>query len=126
MGCYGIGIGRLLASIVEANHDRDGIIWPITVAPYQIHLMHIGKDQDVVRCADELYQRLHQEGYEVLYDDRSGSAGFKFKEADLLGMPVRLTVSQRTLKTDSVEVKLRADKEKEIVGLADLDIQSYL
>ena len=126
MGCYGIGIGRLLASIVEANHDADGIIWPIAVAPYQIHLMHIGKDEDVVKCAGELYQRLHQEGYEVLYDDRGGSAGFKFKEADLLGMPVRLTVSQRTLKTDSVEVKFRGEKEMEIVGLADLDIQSYL
>jgi prolyl-tRNA synthetase len=117
MGSYSIEIPRLLASIVEANHDKDGIVWPPAVAPYQLHLMHIGKDEDVIERADALYQRLQQEGYDVLYDDRSGSAGFKFKEADLLGMPVRITVSQRTLEADSVEVKLRSELERRIVRL---------
>ena len=126
MGCYGIGIGRLLASIVEANHDEDGIIWPPAVAPYQIHLMHIGKGDEVRQRTEELYTTLRAQGYEVLYDDRQESPGVKFKEADLLGMPLRLTVSQRTLENDSVEVKRRTETEKVLVKLDDLDPQLYL
>ncbi|MCZ6680579.1 MAG: His/Gly/Thr/Pro-type tRNA ligase C-terminal domain-containing protein, partial [Candidatus Poribacteria bacterium] len=115
-----------LASIVEANHDADGIIWPLAVAPYHIHLMHIGKGEEVVQQTEALYQQLQTQGYEVLYDDRQEGPGVKFKEADLLGMPVRLTVSQRTLKTDAVEVKLRTEREKELVRLDALDLQHYL
>ena len=126
MGCYGIGLGRLLASIVEANHDTDGIIWPLSVAPYQIHLMHIGKGEEVVRRAEDLYEQLQRRGYEVLYDDGQESPGVKFKKADLLGMPVRLTISQRTLETDSVEVKLRTETERDLVKLDVLDLQPYL
>ena len=126
MGCYGIGLGRLLASIVEANHDEDGIIWPPAVAPYQIHLMHIGKGDEVREQTETLYADLRAQGYEVLYDDRQESPGVKFKEADLLGMPVRLTISQRTLETDSVEVKRRTEQEKHLVKLAELDPQLYL
>ena len=126
MGCYGIGLGRLLASIVEANHDEDGIIWPPAVAPYQIHLMHIGKGDEVREQTEALYANLWAQGYEVLYDDRQESPGVKFKEADLLGMPVRLTISQRTLETNSVEVKRRTEQEKHLVKLEELDPQLYL
>lgn len=126
MGCYGIGLGRLLASIVEANHDEDGIMWPPAVAPYQIHLMHIGKGDEVRQRAEEFYTELRAQGFEVLYDDRQESPGVKFKEADLLGMPLRLTISQRTLETESVEVKRRTEKEKELVKLDELDPQLYL
>ncbi len=126
MGCYGIGLGRLLASIVEANHDEDGIIWPSAVAPYQIHLMHIGKGDEVREQSETLYANLRAQGYEVLYDDRQESPGVKFKEADLLGMPVRFTISQRTLETNSVEVKRRTEQEKHLVRLEELDPQLYL
>ncbi len=126
MGCYGIGLGRLLASIVEANHDEDGIIWPPAVAPYQIHLMHIGKGDEVREQTETLYANLRAQGYEVLYDDRPESPGVKFKEADLLGMPVRFTISQRTLETNSVEVKRRTEQEKHLVRLEELDPQLYL
>ncbi len=126
MGCYGIGLGRLLASIVEANHDEDGIIWPPVVAPYQIHLMHIGKGDEVRQRTESLYADLRADGYEVLYDDRQESPGVKFKEADLLGMPLRLTVSQRTLEADSVEVKRRTEREKNFVKLDELNPQLFL
>ena len=126
MGCYGIGLGRLLASIVETNHDKDGIIWPPTVAPYQIHLMYIGKEDEVRQRTESLYTHLRAQGYEVLYDDRQESPGVKFKEADLLGMPVRFTISQRTLETNSVEVKHRTEQEKDLVKLDELDPQLYL
>ena len=126
MGCYGIGLGRLLASIVETNHDKDGIIWPPTVAPYQIHLMYIGKGGEVRQRTESLYTHLRAQGYEVLYDDRQESPGVKFKEADLLGMPVRFTISQRTLETNSVEVKHRTEQEKDLVKLDELDPQLYL
>ena len=126
MGCYGIGIGRLLASIIEANHDEDGIIWPPAVAPYQIHLMHIGKGDEVRQRTEALYTELRAQGYEVLYDDRQESPGVKFNEADLLGMPLRLTISQRTLETDSVEIKRRTEREKDFVKLDELNPQLYL
>ena len=126
LGCYGIGLGRLLASIVETNHDKDGIIWPPTVAPYQIHLMYIGKGDEVRQRTESLYTHLRAQGYEVLYDDRQESPGVKFKEADLLGMPVRFTISQRTLETNSVEVKHRTEQEKDLVKLDELDPQLYL
>ena len=126
MGCYGIGIGRLLASIVEANHDEDGIIWPPAVTPYQVHLMHIGKGDEVRQRAETLYTDLRAQGYEVLYDDRQESPGVKFKEADLLGIPLRFTISQRTLETDSVEIKRRAEQKKDLVKLDELNPQLYL
>ena len=126
MGCYGIGLGRLLASIVEANHDEDGIIWPPTIAPYQIHLMYIGKGDEVRQRTESLYADLRADGYEVLYDDRQESPGVKFKEADLLGMPLRLTISQRTLEADSAEVKRRTEREKNLVKLDELNPQLFL
>ena len=121
MGCYGIGMGRLMASVVEAHHDEDGIIWPLSVAPYQIYLMNIGKGKDVIEQAEKLYAQLQEQGYEVLFDDRKESPGVKFNDADLLGIPIRLAVSSRTLRENSVEVKLRQEKEKQMVKLDDFN-----
>ena len=87
MGCYGMGVGRLLACVVEENHDEHGIIWPITVAPYQVHLLNLGTSEKVIDTTDKVYTALLQNGIEVLYDDRDESAGVKFNDADLLGMP---------------------------------------
>jgi prolyl-tRNA synthetase len=119
MGCYGIGIGRLLAAVIELNHDEKGIIWPVQVAPYQVYLCALGMDEAAVaEAAEKLYAELSRKGFEVLFDDRTESPGVKFNDADLLGMPVRLTVSRRTLKSSSAEVKLRREKETELVPLA--------
>ena len=118
MGCYGIGIGRLLAAIVEHSHDDKGIIWPITIAPYQIHICTLNPDKDGVESAgDALYEALRSDDIEVLYDDRPASPGVKFNDADLLGIPFRVTVSPRTLAGGNVEVKRRDAKESVLVPL---------
>lgn len=105
MGCYGIGITRLLACVLEQNHDADGIIWPVSVAPYPCHLMTAGKDPAAAAAAAELHGALGEE--RVLYDDRDLSPGVKFKDADLLGMPVRITVSARSLAAGGAELRAR-------------------
>ncbi|MCD6599033.1 MAG: proline--tRNA ligase [Dehalococcoidia bacterium] len=118
MGCYGIGIGRLLAAIIEQSHDDKGIIWPLSVAPYQACLCSLCMDNSVVASASEdVYQKLKREGIEVLYDNRNESAGVKFNDADLLGIPLRLTLSPRTLKKQSIEIKWRAEKEFQLLPL---------
>ncbi len=120
MGCYGIGIGRLMAAVIELNHDDKGIIWPKSVAPYQVYLCPLYMDNaDVIKQADSLYKELTDMGYEVLYDDRTESPGVKFNDADLLGIPVRVTVSPRSLEKASVEVKLRSEKKAELVALGE-------
>jgi prolyl-tRNA synthetase len=120
MGCYGIGTERLLAAVVEANHDEQGIIWPQELAPYQAHLVALGVDRpDVVEAAERLYEELQAAGIAALYDDREESPGVKFNDADLLGMPLRLTVSARTLAQESVELKRRAESQSKLVPLAD-------
>ncbi len=121
MGCYGIGVGRLLAAVIEQNHDEKGIIWPVQIAPYQVHLCALGMDEAAVaEAAEKLYAELSQKGYDVLFDDRNESPGVKFNDADLLGMPVRLTVSRRTLKASSVEVKPRKAKDVELMLLSEV------
>ncbi len=120
MGCYGIGTTRLVGTVVEASHDEDGIIWPKSVAPFLVHMVTLGDDENVMAAAEKLYGELNQAGVEVLFDDRSGSAGKKLKDADLIGIPVRLVVSKRTLENDSVEWKLRTEKEAEMVALSDV------
>ena len=120
MGCYGIGIGRLMAAIIELNHDAKGIIWPMSVAPFQIVLCPLYMDNtEVTKQADNLYQELTCQGYEVLYDDRVESPGVKFNDADLLGIPLRITVSPRSLEKGSVEIKLRNNPQAELVTLGD-------
>lgn len=118
MGSYGIGLGRLLAAIVEQSHDDKGIIWPLSVAPYQVYLCPLLLDNSkVAAAADEVYQALEKEGVEVLFDDRNESPGVKFNDADLLGIPLRLTLSPRTLKSQSIEVKWRAEKDSQLLPL---------
>ena len=111
MGCYGIGIGRLAASVCEARHDDYGPIWPISIAPWQVHLCCMrGDNAEVHAQADRLYEALQKAGIEVLYDDRNVSAGVMFSDADLLGIPVRLVASPRNLKEGCVELSLRGNK----------------
>jgi len=118
MGSYGIGTGRLMATIIEQHHDDKGIVWPPSVAPAQIHLVSLSTDRaEVVESAERLYDRLQAWGHSVLYDDRSESAGVKFNDADLIGAPLRLTVSPRTLKKNSVEAKLRWQEDKSYIPL---------
>jgi prolyl-tRNA synthetase len=121
MGCYGIGLGRLLAAIVEQSHDDKGIVWPLSVAPYQVYLCPLSLDKSaVLTTAEEIYQELQKEGIEVLFDDRDDSPGVKFNDADLLGIPLRLTLSPRTLQSQSVEVKWRTEKEAQLLPLENL------
>jgi prolyl-tRNA synthetase len=124
MGSYGIGLGRLLAAIVEQSHDDKGIIWPLSVAPYQVHLCPLSLDKPAVApTAERLYQELQKEGVEVLFDDRDDSPGIKFNDADLLGIPLRLTLSPRTLQSQSVEAKWRTEKETQLLPLDNLAVQ---
>ena len=124
MGCYGIGLGRLLAAIVEQSHDDKGIIWPLSVAPYQVHLCPLNLEKSaVLPTAETIYQELQKEGVDVLFDDRNDSAGVKFNDADLLGIPLRLTLSPRTLQNHSVEAKWRTEKEAQLLPLDNLAVR---
>ena len=108
MGCYGIGVGRLAASVCEAHHDEYGPIWPMSIAPWQVHICAVRPDSENVReTADTLYETLQSKGVEVLYDDRSVSAGVMFSDADLLGIPLRVIVSPRNLKEGVCEIVSR-------------------
>ncbi|MFA7191030.1 MAG: His/Gly/Thr/Pro-type tRNA ligase C-terminal domain-containing protein, partial [Dehalococcoidales bacterium] len=118
MGCYGIGVGRLLASVIEASHDEKGIIWPFSVAPFEVYLCPLFlEDERVSQTAEMLYNELTDSGIEVLYDDRIESPGVKFNDADLLGIPLRITVSPRTLEKNSVELKWRTEKKADLVSI---------
>ena len=98
MGSYGIGLGRLLACIAEQHHDEHGLCWPVAVAPYPIHLVSLGnRESQVGETANQVYSTLLDNGLEPLFDDRPESAGVKFMDADLIGLPLRLTVSERSL-----------------------------
>jgi prolyl-tRNA synthetase len=109
MGCYGIGIGRTLAAIVEKHHDDKGIIWPENIAPYQIYIARLGVDENVIKAADELYENITAMGVEVLYDDRDARPGEKFADADLLGIPHRVVVSAKTVEQGTFEYKKRTE-----------------
>jgi prolyl-tRNA synthetase len=120
MGCYGIGVDRMLGAIIEANHDERGIVWPPNVAPYAVHLVALNPDRPEIRdAAERLYDELSAAGIDVLYDDREESPGVKFADADLLGMPLRVTVSPRNLEKDSIELKRRSEPDSELVPMAD-------
>ncbi len=120
MGCYGLGIGRTVAAAIEQNHDKDGIIWPRPLAPFEVLLAGLNPDDaEVSRVADELYAELRNKGIEVLYDDRDERPGVKFKDADLIGIPVRLVIGAKSLKDGKVELSLRRDREKLLVTPAE-------
>jgi prolyl-tRNA synthetase len=121
MGCYGIGLDRLLAAAIEVHHDDKGIIWPIPIAPYHIYLCSLRPENpEVAAAAEKLYNDLEAQGLEVLFDDRSESPGVKFNDADLLGIPFRVTVSPRTLEKNSAEIKKRTEKEAQLVPLEEI------
>lgn len=119
MGCYGIGLGRVMGAVVEALADDKGIVWPESIAPFKVHLIALaGKDSSVVtEAAEKLYGEMRNTGVRVLYDDRDLSAGAKFADSDLLGMPYRVVVSEKTLAKDEVEVKLRQTGEVKMMNI---------
>ena len=121
MGSYGIGVGRLLACVAEAHNDEHGLIWPITVAPFQVYLVVLHGNEEK---AERLYADLQAAGVEVVYDDRNERAGVKFNDADLMGIPIRLTVSKRALEAGGVEFKLRRSPERTVIP--EEEIVSYV
>ena len=121
MGCYGIGVGRLAASVCEAHHDEYGPIWPMTIAPWQVHLCCVRPDNEEIKnYSDGLYEQLQNAGIEVLYDDRKVSAGVMFSDADLMGIPVRIIASPRNMKEGCCEVVTRDKSVREKVALEDV------
>ncbi len=122
MGCYGIGVGRLLAAAIEQNHDDRGIVFPAPIAPYQVHLVGLNlTDETVAAAADKLYRELWDNGIETLYDDRPDqAAGVKLNDADLMGLPLRLVVSPRNLRNNAVEVKGRTESDATMVSLEEV------
>ncbi len=123
MGCYGLGPSRTMGAIVECCHDKNGIIWPISIAPYQIHLIGLDlHDEKIKSQAEDLYQKLLDKSIEVLYDDRLDvTAGTKFADADLIGIPKRLVISKRSLEKGGIESKNRNEEKSEILSLNSLD-----
>lgn len=117
MGCYGIGIGRTMAAIVEAHHDDKGIIWPKSIAPALVYIARLSDSSAVVAAADELYHKLNQADIETLYDDRDVRAGEKFADADLLGIPYRIVVSEKTVAARQYELKSRTEKDVHVVDI---------
>ncbi len=119
MGCYGIGVNRILAAAIESHHDENGIIWPAAIAPYQVTILPLSVTDDKVRStAEKLYADLQVAGIDVLLDDRDARPGVKFKDADLLGFPVRITVGQKTLAEGKVEIKPRREQQVQLVEVA--------
>ena len=121
MGCYGIGINRILASAIEISHDADGIIWPISVAPFEVLVTSVNQDDEqVARIAENIYTQLLEKGVDVLLDDRVLRAGVKFKDADLIGVPIRVTVGKRGVAEGNVELKLRSESQSTKVGIEEV------
>ncbi len=117
MGSYGIGLGRLMAAVVEAHHDEAGLNWPANIAPFQVHLLRIGEEEEVLRESQRLYDVLRKQGIEVLFDDRNEiRGGEKMVEADLLGIPNRVVVSGRTVEQGAVELKKRSEGESNFIS----------
>ena len=135
MGCYGLGLGRLMGAIIEIHHDKDGIIWPEQVAPFDIHLIALGSNKKVhpvksrkagspkatfnrvKNQAEKIYKDLKNKGFEILYDDRDETAGIKFVESDLIGIPLRIIVSEKTLQKQSIEIKKRNERRVKLVKI---------
>ena len=118
MGCYGIGVSRTMAAAIEQNYDENGIVWPLPIAPFQVIIVPVNiKKTDQMVLAEEIYEKLSKEGVETILDDRDERAGVKFKDADLVGIPVRITIGAKTLKQDKVEVKKREEKDFTLVDI---------
>ena len=120
MGCYGIGISRMVAAAIEQNHDANGIIWPLSIAPFQVLVLPINYKEEKLRdAAEKLYQDLQRAGVEVLLDDRDERAGVKFKDADLIGIPLRVTIGAKGLDKGCIELRTRRDGKTDEVPLGD-------
>ena len=120
MGCYGIGVNRIMASAIELGNDTDGIIWPISIAPFEVIITCVNQDDEqVVKVSEDIYQKLLENGVDVLLDDRVLRAGAKFKDADLIGIPVRIAVGKKSVAEGNVEIKLRKESESEKVKIED-------
>jgi prolyl-tRNA synthetase len=119
MGCYGIGLGRIMATVVAVHHDEKGIIWPRSISPFDVHLINLNlKDEENIKKIEKIKEELMEKGIDVLYDDRlSVSAGEKLAEADLIGIPIRIIASRKTLEVDKLEVQQRKGGEVELVGI---------
>jgi len=120
MGCYGIGVTRLMGTVVEIMNDENGIIWPKSIAPYHVHLISLGQNTETMATAEKIYAELNSQGVEVLFDDRELAAGRKFNDADLVGIPVRVLVSDRNLANGKLEVKLRDQAEAQLIEVDEL------
>ena len=120
MGCYGIGVGRTVAAAIEQNHDKDGIVFPMPISPFEVVILPLQlRESKVLEAAEKIYRELSENGLDVLYDDRDLRPGIKFKDADLLGTPLQITIGTRNLKNGQIEMKIRADSESSIIPLQD-------
>ncbi len=117
MGCYGIGINRIAASAIETGNDKDGIIWPISIAPFEVIITPIGQEDEINEAAEKIYSELIKGGIDCLLDDRDVRGGVKFKDADLLGIPVRVTIGKKSIAEGNVEIKLRAESQSEKIAV---------
>jgi prolyl-tRNA synthetase len=117
MGCYGIGIGRTVAAAIEQNHDADGIIWPMPLAPYHVVVLPLGAETDITDTARQIYEELKAKGVEAVLDDREERPGVKFKDADLIGFPIRVSVGKKGLKDGNAELKLRTGKDVQLIKI---------
>ena len=121
MGCYGIGIGRTVAAAIEQNHDEHGIKFPVPLSPFEVSVLPVNmKQKDVTGAAEKIYSKLLSAGADVMIDDRAETAGVKFKDADLLGIPVQVTVGRRNLEEGVVEIKIRTSGERTKVALEEV------
>lgn len=122
MGCYGIGVSRIVAAAIEQNHDESGIIWPASMAPFQIAIvpLNMHKSPTVAECANELYATLTDAGIEVLMDDRNERPGVKFADMELIGIPHRVVIGDRALADNNIEYKGRTDGDSELVPRGDI------
>lgn len=122
MGCYGIGVGRAIACVAEESSDEKGLVWPLSIAPWQIYLCPLRADDEMVKnVAEQTYKKLTEVGFEVLFDDRAASAGVKLTDSELMGIPVRVVISPRSLKDNKAEIKLRSKAEAILVDLSNLE-----
>jgi prolyl-tRNA synthetase len=122
MGCYGMGPSRIMGTIVETLSDEKGIVWPASIAPFSLHLLSLSKDKesDTHKKAEEIYKTLTEKGVEVLFDDRDEGAGSKFADSDLIGIPMRVVVSDKSLLAGGVEIKERISDKSDIISVQEL------
>ena len=120
MGCYGIGVSRIIATVAETHHDERGPIWPASIAPFDVHLLLLEREEAVVGAAEKLYLELQSAGLDVLFDDRAERPGSKFADADLFGIPLRVMAGRATKESGDFEVRTRASKDAETVGASEV------